>query len=598
MIMRKLSLIQKSAFPLLLVSVLIGWGCKVDPNGVLTPNLKPIARLANVPPDDYVSQNPRLTLYWVGDDPDGFVVAFRYRWNFRLGETAPFQYKSWASLLNIGIDKSGTEKFALMTDASIGNLPAVYKYFATLPPEGISPDSANKIDAGDTIFVAGAHVWASNPATVRFPVHVNPNGGTFIFDSQDSLNPHTFEVEAIDNSGDTSIPATVYFQTPQVPAPRGQITSFPTDTAMVSDKLSDVFTGIPFGFQGFDPNSRTVEYSWVVDRDEWPSDSIPWSDFSQVPAARVSANNFVHPRDTIRTKHRIYLRCKNEFGSIDTTGYFLQAIIQNSQIVGYDTVWAYQDFYCVYPKWLADTTNHRILLLNVAYNNAGSTDPSYPSSDSLDAFYTNIFNSIGYAGQFDIVRATSSPRYFPSLQVFSRYRSVYMYGDVIRFDVVTTGIEIKEDRLTGYLSVGGKMVSTGWVFPFQVSGTFYAFGPHMEAPGGSPIRQRDTAFVGGNGVKGYPPVALDSIKTAPFGNALQFIFYGRSVGFGEIIYTFHEKHCEQVNQNFCISWEGRTIGVKYDGLVYKYVYFGFPLYYCEQPTVTVMLRQAFTDIGE
>jgi hypothetical protein len=577
--------------------VLIGWGC--EHKGELNPNVQPIARLANIPPDNFISQNPRMTLYWVGDDPDGYVTGFRYRWSFRLSGAHPFEYKAWATLLNIGIDKSGTEKFALMTDADFQHVPDVYKYFATLPPEGIAPDSATKIDAGDSIFVGAYRVWASNPTTVRFPVHVNPNGGTFIFDSQDSLNPHTFEVEAIDNLGDTSKPATVFFQTPQVPPPHAQIVTFPQDTAMVSDVVTDVDSGLTFGFQGFDPNSRTVEFSWVVNRDEWApaGKEIPWSEFSQNPIAKVNASNFVNPKDTVRTKHTIYVRAKNEFGSIDTSGYFLRAIIQNSQIVGYDTVWANQDFFCVYPTWLADTTIHRILLLNASYGFAG-TKPSEPSRDQLDAYYSTIFDGIGYAGKYDIIRAVDAPRYYPSLKVFGRYRTIFLYNEINVPGNNQTGIDIHPELLTQYLGVGGKIVNTSWTMPFQVSSTFYAFGPHMESVPSPYIRTNDSAFVGATGFKGYPTFRFDSVKTADFGGGLFFACAGRSVGFGEIIYTFVESKCHAESGGRCVSWDGRTVGVKYDGLVYKYIFLGFPLYYCDQGIATQIVARAFSDIGE
>ncbi|HLX13206.1 MAG TPA: hypothetical protein VKS81_10380, partial [Bacteroidota bacterium] len=51
-------------------------------SGVVNTDIPPITRLANVPPPDTIitAQNPRLTLSWVGDDPDGYVVAFKYRW--------------------------------------------------------------------------------------------------------------------------------------------------------------------------------------------------------------------------------------------------------------------------------------------------------------------------------------------------------------------------------------------------------------------------------------------------------------------------------------------------------------------------------------
>ena len=135
---------------LVIVTVMItGMDCK---GKFLVPtNIPPITRLSNVPPPDsfIIAQNPRLTLYWVGDDPDGYVVGFRYRWNFRLNAASPFQYKPWSRILNIIVSK-----FALLTDADENNIVNVYKYFATLPPEGLSPDSARRLDSAKALIVA------------------------------------------------------------------------------------------------------------------------------------------------------------------------------------------------------------------------------------------------------------------------------------------------------------------------------------------------------------------------------------------------------------------------------------------------------------
>ena len=73
-----------------LIMVLTGfavatWTCKY-PTGPQNPNTPPHTRLANVPANDtiarYIQRNafPELQLDWVGDDPDGYVIGFQYRW--------------------------------------------------------------------------------------------------------------------------------------------------------------------------------------------------------------------------------------------------------------------------------------------------------------------------------------------------------------------------------------------------------------------------------------------------------------------------------------------------------------------------------------
>jgi hypothetical protein len=63
----------------------MSWDCEPKEPGTQYPNEKPVTRLSNVPPPDDTTRttSPRVSLNWVGDDPDGYVVGFRYRWNFR-----------------------------------------------------------------------------------------------------------------------------------------------------------------------------------------------------------------------------------------------------------------------------------------------------------------------------------------------------------------------------------------------------------------------------------------------------------------------------------------------------------------------------------
>jgi hypothetical protein len=598
-LMRKSVLSYCSLIVVLFALTLISWSC-YNGGGSEYPNAAPVTRLANIPPNGYISQNPRLTLYWVGDDPDGYVIGFRYTWTFRLNVNAPFEKKPYSTILNIGIDKSGGEKFALLTDASPAQLPAVYKYFATLPPEGIAADSSNKLDAGEALIVEGSHVWASNPSTVRFPVHVNPNSGTFIFDSQDTVNLHTFEIAAIDNLGALDAhPATVTFSTPQVSSPRGQIIDgpAPTDTVLVRSDTTDTYKGVLFSFRGFDPNSRTIDYSWVVDKNIWssvPGRTVPWSEFSQNAFAKVSANAFP-PESIYAVKHTIYLRTRNEFGSIDTLGYY---------VINGDTTFAQANFSTLYPEFLKPGFHPRTLLINASFKYSMDTVGYIrPNPDTLDNYYRGIFHELGRDGQYDIVYATGGPAYFPGLGILGRYSTIFMYADVVRFlggDAVVNVLD-GASILTKYVDCGGKMVITAYNMPSLYNSDFMDHVPHCSPN----FLRRPYAFVGATGEKGYPDVSLDyaKIDTAwhngppDFPNSpypvlgLPFMFAGRPSGFGEILYKYVDNGAPGGD------FSGRTVGVRYQGLTYQVVYFGFPLYYCQRPTVVQILSHAFQDIG-
>ena len=578
---------SRALFILALLTLAISsWHC--DGSGTIVPNASPITRLANIPPEGITSSNPRLSLFWVGDDPDGFVVGYQYRWSFRLNPSEPFQYKAWTTLLNIGIDKTGGEKFALLTDSDINNLPAVYRFFSTLPPEGIAADSSNKLAQGDSLVIAGSHVWASNPEGTRFPVHVNPNSGTFIFDSQDSLNPHTFEVAAIDNNGALDArPATVSFITPKVDPPHCQITSTHVDTVLVLDRMTDTFRGIEFRFLGIDPNSRTIDYQWVVDKDAWVAEGkpIPWSEFSQSQSARVNASHFP-PSTLLNNKHKFYVRARNEFGSIDTTGFFIRNGVR---------VYCDVDFYTVFPDFARPGYTKRTLIINASWDNVGSVDPAYPTAAVQDDYYKTIFNTFK-PGAFDTIHIRRNPDYFPTLGILSHYSSIFIHGDIIDQGSYWTGRELDWNFLYQYVNVGGKIVMTYHDLPLRTPQDKMQYIPHCENNNAGGL---DTTFIGATGEKGYPTLELDSAKLDPAWNgAISYVWAGRPFGFGEIIYRYHENGPKQPFPGFFQSFEGQTVGVRYDGLTYKVVYFGFPLYYCKQAGVEQALQKAFQDIGE
>lgn len=577
-----------------LTVVLIGWHCK----GTVVPlgDIPPITRLSNVPPTDsfIVTKNPRLTLYWVGDDPDGFVVAFRYRWSFRLNSTSPFQYKPYSVVLNIIVSN-----FALMTDADSSNVPNVYQYFSTLPPEGLNSDSANALDSARVLTIAGSHVWASNPKSVRFPVHINPNSGTFIFDSQDSLNPHTFEISAIDNGSAVGTPATVSFGTPRVSPPQTQITSSPGDTVLVTNRKTDTFPGVEFHFQGFDPNSRTIDYSWVVDKDLWPPGAIPWSPFSQSTRAFVTAADFPDP---YQTKHKFYVRGRNEFGSVDTLGYYVHTVFDaQNRPIGVDTIYSSVAFKTLYPTFLRPGYQQRILIVVDCYQWAAPGTLIRPTNAAVNDYYAAMFDALGKNGKydiFDVVDISSSGIHtFPARGLVGQYSVVVVTQDVVNDADHTVGFLHgintggRTNILRDYCYVGGKLILTGWAMPFVLNcgPEFVQQIGHMQNIGFDLTKGN---FIGARGDKGYPNISVDvSRLDTAWGPGLTFTWPGRPTGFGEIIYRY-----DAADNN--LFYENSTIGVRYLGITYSAMYFGFPFYYMDPSTATLTMRKALDDLHE
>ncbi len=643
--MSKLRILHWITLAVVLVPlVLSAWDCKGT--GTQYQNIPPFTHLSNVPPPDsfIVTSNQLLTLSWIGNDPDGFVTAFRYRWTFRQNTASPYQFKNWTTVLNLwnilGAGANRNQPFALMTDASPAHVPAIYHYFAVLL-SGLSDSAAAALWRGDSITVLGSNVWASNPITEPFPVHTTPTTGTFIFDSPDSLNPHTFMVEAIDNLGAIGLPDSVRFATPRVKAPQTQIIQWPVDTVMVLNDPSVTFPGVYFSYEGFDANSRTLDYQWVIDKDQWPPDSIPWSPFSQQTHVFVTARNFPDP---VAHKHTFYVRARNEFGVIDTLGIFInQAHDANNNLIPgvFDTVRANVDFYTLYPPFALPGYVPRTLFLNFSHDwtlEVPQVTPTTPNQQMTTDFYTQMLNNIGLSGKYDVFNVTvdaAKNELFPGRGTLGLYNLVVIAADAIdygqtllkaknyNYNAATPSVSSSiKSKLVDYCNVGGRMIISSWALPWSynagidtaglgTSGDFMSYICHMQdlvpdPPNLSLINQNYVGFLGAKGENGYPDVVFDTTRadTSLWGAGLQWIYTGRPYGFGEILYTFLS---DSNNYHFRIqppTYFGfpTVVASRYIGVTYRVIYFGFPLYYiqvpgsADNPSATAILRKAYSDI--
>jgi len=585
------------------VIALFLWDCSNPKNeGSFYSNIPPKTRLSNVPPlnDTIITKNPRVTLNWVGDDPDGYVVGFRYRWSFRLSKNEPFQYKPYSTVLNLIV-----EKFALMVETDNPKIiPSIYKYFANvLGGDGLQPSQRDSLSRGDSIWVLGVRVFASNPDSIRlqtgqrvkysFPVHENPNTGTFIFDSQDTLNFHTFEVSAIDNVGDTSaVSAKVSFWTPQVVPPHGFVESGPEDTVFVLMDKTPTFKGIYFSFKGVDPNSRTIDYRWVVDKDIWLRDSgyIPWSDFSPTEYAYVFAKDFPDPYATV---HTFYVQARNEFGSIDTIGI---TRAPNGAIT--DTAW--YTFYTIYPPTQRPglQQRERILIINNCYDYSYSPTITHPSYDTVEAFYKDILVGLGKPDTIiDIWRAglAQNPSW-PSRRKISEYTLVIYVADVVNdaYVIYKNGSFVNLERLRvlrDYCYVGGDLIMSGWGSSSdQNTQRVDEFFRNVVNVDLYKIRfDKNDRLIRTIGTAGYPNLYIDSTKAdTNWISGMSNVFLNYPYGFGEII----QKYDSKLNS---LLFENQPISVRYLGITFNSAYFGVPLFYFQRPAVDSTIAHILYD---
>ncbi len=576
---------------LVLVVLAVSWSCKNDA-GTHVPNYSPIVRLSNVPPtsDTVVSKTPRDSLYWVGDDGDGFVVGYRYRWTIN-NLSGDNSFKPYIYLINIIIQTKAL--IADVQDPSV--IPAVYHYFSTLDRLQLDPSSYATLNRGDSIIVAGVKVHASNADSVRDPatgkrvpntnpVHLNPTKGNFIFESPDSINLHTFEVQAIDDQGAVSdIPARISFYTIGGAAldPIPIISSGPADTVFVLRNRTASFPGIPFGFSSVDPNSPYREYSWVVDKDQWPPDAIPWSAYSPTPSAFAAGSDMPDP---YALTHTMYLRVRNEFGAVSP-------------------VPATRNFQTLYPEFAKEGYAQRILLINSSFDST-STTPWNPTRQMITDYYLGILSDLKPGTPVDTWSVFKDPPNgsgFPRPSVLSNYSLVIFTADHGNYNgligpspPVWNKLSIpKEKWLASYCYVGGKLILSGWALRSVNNMTyladFYSGVLHVDQ---RTLTIVASTFAGAKGYVGYPDIQWDSTKldTAWHG-ALPQHWLTFAKGFGEYIYTYISTHSRD-------AADGQQMGVRYLGVTFDCIIFPFPLYYAQRPLAEAALQKALSDIGE
>ncbi len=622
----------------LYAALTVSWDCEGEGN--VSSNVAPVARLANIPPNGYLLDSPIDSLSWVGDDPDGFVTGFKYRWSYTIttgGVTDTLQ-KSWFTILNVTYGRA-PKTLVLMIDTAVQNservLPNIYKYFANLrlgdpdhPELDLPLDQQRGLYRGDTITVLGVRVYASNPDSIlnqatgrrelkRYPVHTNPNKGVFVFDSQDSLNFHDFQIEAIDNVGAVGPVASVTFYTNRQPPPVTILDPATrprdVDTFYVRNKFTDTFLGIKFIYHAVDPNSRTREYQWVVDKDLWTDGKDHWSQWSERDSAFITASDFPDPYSP---DHTFYVRAKNEFGSIDTLGYYLTPRDTVSGVIHYDTTWANTVFHTLYPEFARPGYQKRTLVLNNSYQFTDDNDSVYASLLTLNNFYHDVMRDAGMTGKYDLW--TTRTQGFPSYSQLSKYSSVIIFADVVSKDNGTWAdisppipdslnpklFGRKYDQLIKYTRIGGKLIFSGRNYALALNVQVENFFPNLlhcyprRDETGTLMSVKILGAIGlsvpSTGTL-YPIVNVNPNKLAPGWNGtIPSISIVRPLGFGERIFQDSVRYSDTTDY----KRRGLDIGVRYSGITYSTVYLGFPLYYMKQPDAVEAIKVALKDIGE
>jgi len=561
------------------------WTCKY-PEGPPSGNTVPETRLANVPANDttalYIRQGtfPEQQLYWLGDDPDGYIIGFRYRWT-STRPNVPFPNSpDWTTVLNI--IKGGWEN-SIIVRGTPGSLFRIYNFLATL-----TQDDAELRMIGDSLatrrtfavpyrtgIVATDSIVGADRSVIQ-----TPTTGTFIFFSPADSNLHRFEVASVDNSDEIDpTPATVNFWTLVSPGSVAVIDAIPAPNAMAIRTATERWPGLNFIYRSLDPNnSFGIDFSYSVD------DSVNgWSEWSASTEAYITALEF-KPLVTGRSNHVFYIRARNRWGVI-------------SPIVS-------RAFSAVVPP--IDEPNYEKRLLLINNDRIGS---AFPTLAQVDSVYREVMDSLGRTGTYSVWVTTANGSNFPPVDTLGKYTGVIVLQEHYIPPLGAGAQQIfntsEQLAMRDYLNAGGKLIWSSAVNPIPgiqtwpnwATDIFHTIPVTAQSP---IIINPNLDFIGVRGAFGYPDVRLDSLKIAADSmGALRWIPMNFPRGFAQTISYFDSKTNSPI-------FEGAPVGIRFlaplpnpgERETYSVVYLGFPLYYAPRSAMIQTLRQAFIDIHE
>jgi len=578
-----------------------------DDPGRQYANKPPDTRLANLPVNDstgeyiHLGRIPEKTLQWVGDDEDGFVIAYRVRWidSTHLGVTT----NPWITILNvthIGGDRLDT---LILVHGTPRSLFDMYSFFATFDPEPRAEAERRRIR--DSLatgrpfavpytggIVPGDSVVGASPLNFE-----TPTKGSFIFASPSAANKHRFEVAAIDNkNAPDPTPAYTYFWTLRADTPRVYFAlPFPATGPYVLRYPTENNPGLVFTYYAIDPSTADIVFSYAVDVPRQPGipDSVlhatlRWSPWSSDPRSVVTARDF---RYIDSTRHGFYVRARNRWGVISP----IRDTLFFAQVPPLDTPG--------WPKRTLIINDNKILGINAA-----DTVDVVPDS-AVRAFYSDIMNSLmadpaiqqdslitGYTFWNVVTGPTTSS--FPPVDTLVHYTHVLLLVEqempILGPDASRRGISsTRQTALRTYLNVGGNLIYSGT--PYIVRAIRPPYPWYWEVfHADTSLRNPLEDFVGVNGREGYPDMRLDSSKVRA--GALKNITLNIPLGFGRPISVYQSASRDPF-------FHDRPLGIKYLGALipparrtFSSIFFGFPIYYAKRDDAFLALRQAYLDI--
>jgi hypothetical protein len=587
------------------------WSCK-EPGGGPHGNTPPDTRLANIPPNDTVAlyiRNgaiPEIPLSWVGDDQDGFVIAYKYRWVSQHGPVVTAS-APWTTIINLVQVGALSVPNMILVQGNPSNIYKIYNFLSTLDK-----------DVDTTIIKAINDSLASRrPFAVPYKTgivpsdsllggdndhNIAPTKGTFIFFSPADSNMHTFEVKSVDNNDvEDPSPAVVHFWTLKSPipsvrfrSPSGAVGGVPSAGSFAIRYKTELWPGLRFTFDSFDASTFDLQFSWKVDSVTAGVDSLRWSPWNASNDAYLTALDFATiSADT----HKFYVRGRNRYGVIGSAR---------------DTT-----FVVTIPEFDRPGFPGRTLILN---NNRTAAPVSIfnPDSVMLKAYYSEVMDSLGRTGNFDIYTTQSRTPVgtLPTRKYLGNYSTVFFVSEQRLSGIVAAQYAFnttKQQLVKDYLVVGGKLLFDGpqdldlfiGSYPQWADSVF-----HMDPNFMFPLLRKNRAldFIGAKGLLGYATVRLDSAKFPVDSTivvsgvrvpAMRGIALGYSRGFAETISLFD-------SGKDSVGFENQPLGVRFLAPpaipparpTYSVVYFGFPLYFAVKSDLIRTLQKGYADIND
>jgi hypothetical protein len=611
-----------------LVCCLVIFGCEPDKEVGHTRNRPPEVRIIK----DMYSDSSQTTLltgtgsatsvatiHWFANDADGFITGYMYRWSYKDSANGSVVYSHpWTIILDYITSKRSplsyntSSGYILMLDIQDTSevrklVPEVYKYFrnAELYPDYFNPSSDQfdsslyhlylDLDRGKTRIVKGVPVRASNPYNNKYPVHESPYKGTFVFESPDTLNWHKFEILAIDNQGLVSTkPDTLVLWTGQgepvyVYFPNDPSNPYSSDSLFILPHLTPTWSGIRFNFIAGGINWNKMFYSVRVD-------SFRWTEWSENRYAVITGEN-MNPARPLTGRHTIEVRAKDDCGAITKP----------------DTSSTPRDkrmFYTIYPAFTEPDYQKRILLAVHVKENQ-ETQPWFPSNTQIEQYYSEIYDSLGYKGKYDVWNARLLG--MPSCSVMGHYTTIHIIDDVGPLIGTNMNARILGVMYGKYLDIGGNIIMNGLpdLAPsrmVQNPESLLVKRMHILGTNGmltycTFITNPQNDFIGafGNTALGYPAyIELDSTKLnpspGPYCGGLPNIAVSFPSGFAETIFSYDSKSDTTIlSDQACdsIKFQGHSMGYLYRGPTYQTAYYGFPLWFVKKHQATAIIRRTY-----